>query len=331
MLSAGKEGEIGMAMIGGNPEAEVLAREWMAVFPDRFYLEIQRTNRPNDEEQLHGAVALADKLGAPLVATNDVRFIKQEDFAAHETRVCIGEGRALDDPRRSKNYSDQQYLKSAEEMAELFSDIPDAIENTVEIAKRCNIEVKLGKHFLPNFPIPGMTIDEYFRKVSFDGLEERLGAAAQGHHRRLRGQAPGLRRPAEVRAGHHHPDGLPRLLPDRDGLYPVGQEQRRAGGPGPGSGAGSLVAYVLKITDLDPLEYDLLFERFLNPERVSMPDFDVDFCMDGRDRVIDYVAELRPRSRQPDRHLRHHGAKAVVRDVGRVLDLPSACATGCPS
>jgi DNA polymerase-3 subunit alpha len=175
-LSAAKEGEIGMALLGGNPsEADELLKEWMTVFPDRFYIEVQRTNRINDEEHVHAAVALAERHGVPLVASNDVRFIKQEDFEAHETRVCIGEGRALDDPRRSHNYSDQQYLKSAEEMAELFSDLPDALANTVEIAKRCNIEVKLGTHFLPNFPIPdGMTIDEYFRKVSFEGLEERL-------------------------------------------------------------------------------------------------------------------------------------------------------------
>ncbi|MCI0993209.1 DNA polymerase III subunit alpha [Pseudomonas corrugata] len=322
MLSAAKEGEIGLALLSGNAEeAETLAREWMAVFPDRFYIEVQRTNRPNDEEHLHAAVALADKIGAPLVATNDVRFIKQEDFEAHETRVCIGEGRALDDPRRPKNYSDQQYLKSAEEMAELFSDLPEALENTVEIAKRCNIEVKLGKHFLPNFPIPdGMTIDEYFRKVSFDGLEERLSVllpkdTTEDYEAKRQVYVDRLNFELDIIIQMGFP-GYFLIVMDfiqwaKSNGVPVG--------PGRGSGAGSLVAYVQKITDLDPLEYDLLFERFLNPERVSMPDFDVDFCMDGRDRVIDYVAEKYGRNAVSQIiTFGSMAAKAVVRDVARV-------------
>ncbi|AGL83003.1 DNA polymerase III subunit alpha [Pseudomonas protegens] len=322
MLSAAKEGEIGMALIAGDLEvAETLAREWMTVFPERFYLEVQRTNRPNDEEQLHAAVALADKIGAPLVATNDVRFIKQEDFEAHETRVCIGEGRALDDPRRSKNYSDQQYLKSAEEMAELFSDLPEALENTVEIAKRCNIEVKLGKHFLPDYPIPdGMTIDEYFRKVSFDGLEERLSVllpkdTTEDYEAKRQVYVDRLNFELDIIIQMGFP-GYFLIVMDfiqwaKNNGVPVG--------PGRGSGAGSLVAYVQKITDLDPLEYDLLFERFLNPERVSMPDFDVDFCMDGRDRVIDYVAEKYGRNAVSQIiTFGSMAAKAVVRDVARV-------------
>ncbi|WDG55042.1 DNA polymerase III subunit alpha [Pseudomonas chlororaphis] len=322
MLSAAKEGEIGVALLSGDlQEAEILAREWMAVFPDRFYLEVQRTNRPNDEEQLHAAVALADKIGAPLVATNDVRFIKREDFEAHETRVCIGEGRALDDPRRSKNYSDQQYLKSAEEMAELFSDLPEALENTVEIAKRCNIEVKLGKHFLPDYPIPdGMTIDEYFRKVSFDGLEERLSVllpkdTTQDYEAKRQVYVDRLNFELDIIIQMGFP-GYFLIVMDfiqwaKSNGVPVG--------PGRGSGAGSLVAYVQKITDLDPLAYDLLFERFLNPERVSMPDFDVDFCMDGRDRVIDYVAEKYGRNAVSQIiTFGSMAAKAVVRDVARV-------------
>ncbi|PMY67902.1 MULTISPECIES: DNA polymerase III subunit alpha [Pseudomonas] len=322
MLSAAKEGEIGIALLSGDlQEAQTLAREWMTVFPDRFYLEVQRTNRPNDEEQLHAAVALADKIGAPLVATNDVRFIKREDFEAHETRVCIGEGRALDDPRRSKNYSDQQYLKSAEEMAELFSDLPEALENTVEIAKRCNIEVKLGKHFLPDYPIPdGMTIDEYFRKVSFDGLEERLSVllpkdTTEDYEAKRQVYVDRLNFELDIIIQMGFP-GYFLIVMDfiqwaKSNGVPVG--------PGRGSGAGSLVAYVQKITDLDPLAYDLLFERFLNPERVSMPDFDVDFCMDGRDRVIDYVAEKYGRNAVSQIiTFGSMAAKAVVRDVARV-------------
>ncbi|EIK97848.1 DNA polymerase III subunit alpha [Pseudomonas sp. M47T1] len=321
-LSAAKEGEIGVALLGGNPlDAEVLLQEWMAVFPDRFYVEIQRTNRTNDEEYLHAAVALADKFGAPLVATNDVRFIRQEDFEAHETRVCIGEGRALDDPRRNKNYSDQQYLKSAEEMHALFSDLPEALANTVEIAKRCNIDVKLGKHFLPDYPIPdGMTIDEYFRKVSFDGLEDRLSVllprdTTEDYEAKRQVYVDRLNFELDIIIQMGFP-GYFLIVMDfiqwaKSNGVPVG--------PGRGSGAGSLVAYVQKITDLDPLEYDLLFERFLNPERVSMPDFDVDFCMDGRDRVIDYVAEKYGRNAVSQIiTFGSMAAKAVVRDVARV-------------
>ncbi|WAH60167.1 DNA polymerase III subunit alpha [Pseudomonas silvicola] len=321
-LSAAKEGEIGLSLLGGNPQdAEALLQEWMSVFPGRFYVEIQRTNRTNDEEYLHAAVALADKCGAPLVATNDVRFIRQEDFEAHETRVCIGEGRALDDPRRNKNYSDQQYLKSAEEMHALFSDLPEALENTVEIAKRCNIDVKLGKHFLPDYPIPdGMTIDEYFRKVSFDGLEERLSVllprdTTEDYEAKRQVYVDRLNFELDIIIQMGFP-GYFLIVMDfiqwaKNNGVPVG--------PGRGSGAGSLVAYVQKITDLDPLEYDLLFERFLNPERVSMPDFDVDFCMDGRDRVIDYVAEKYGRNAVSQIiTFGSMAAKAVVRDVARV-------------
>ena len=319
-LSGAKEGEVGHALLDGEQSrAEALLQEWMAVFPERFYLEVQRTNRVNDEEYLHAAVALADKLGAPLVATNDVRFLKQDDFAAHETRVCIGEGRSLDDPRRPRTYSDQQYLKSPQEMAELFSDLPEALENTVEIAKRCNIEVQLGKYFLPDFPVPaGMTMDDYFRQVSFEGLEERLevllpkdtpdyAAKKQVYIDRLNFELDII-----IQMGF---PGYFLIVMDfikwaKNNGVPVG--------PGRGSGAGSLVAYVQKITDLDPLAYDLLFERFLNPERVSMPDFDVDFCMDGRDRVIDYVAEKYGRNAVSQIiTFGTMAAKAVVRDVAR--------------
>ncbi|WP_454255882.1 DNA polymerase III subunit alpha [Pseudomonas sp. Marseille-Q8238] len=320
-LSGAKDGEIGQALLGGEPgRAEALLAEWQAVFPERFYLELHRCERVNDEEHVHAAVALAERCGAALVATNDVRFLKQGDFEAHETRVCIGEGRALDDPRRLRSYSDQQYLKSPEEMAELFSDIPEALENTVEIAKRCNIEVQLGKYFLPDFPVPeGMTIDDYFRKVSFDGLDERLEVL-------LPRDTPDYEAKKQVY--------IDRLNFELDIIIQMGfpgyflivmdfiQWAKSNGvpvGPGRGSGAGSLVAYVQKITDLDPLAYDLLFERFLNPERVSMPDFDVDFCMDGRDRVIDYVAEKYGRNAVSQIiTFGTMAAKAVVRDVARV-------------
>lgn len=319
-LSGAREGEVGMALLAGDEAlAETRLREWMTVFPERFYLEVQRTSRVGDEEYLHAAVTLADRVEAPLVATNDVRFIKQDDFEAHETRVCIGEGRTLDDPRRPRHYSDQQYLKTPAEMWELFADLPEALENTVEIAKRCNIEVQLGKYFLPDFPTPGgMGIDDYLRHASFEGLEERLEVL-------LPKDTPDYEAKKQVY--------IDRLNFELDIIIQMGfpgyflivmdfiQWAKNNGvpvGPGRGSGAGSLVAYVLKITDLDPLAYDLLFERFLNPERISMPDFDVDFCMDGRDRVIDYVAEKYGRNAVSQIiTFGSMAAKAVVRDVAR--------------
>lgn len=320
-LSGAREGEVGMALLAGEgARAEAFLNEWLAVFPERFYLEVQRTNRVNDEEHLHAAVELAGRTGVPLVATNDVRFLKQGDFEAHETRVCIGEGRTLDDPRRPRNYSEEQYLKTPQEMTELFSDLPEALENTVEIAKRCNIEVQLGKYFLPDFPTPnGMGIDDYLRHASFEGLEDRLRVL-------LPKDTPDYEAKKQVY--------IERLNFELDIIIQMGfpgyflivmdfiQWAKNNGvpvGPGRGSGAGSLVAYVLKITDLDPLAYDLLFERFLNPERISMPDFDVDFCMDGRDRVIDYVADKYGRNAVSQIiTFGSMAAKAVVRDVARV-------------
>ena len=320
-LSGAKEGEVGLALLAGETaKAEQYAAEWQAVFSDRFYLELQRTQRPGDEEHVHAAVALATRLDVPVVATNDVRFLLQDDFAAHETRVCIGEGRALDDPRRPRTYSEQQYLKSPAEMAELFADIPEALRNSVEIAKRCNIEVQLGTHFLPDFPVPeGMTIDDYLRHVSFEGLEERLSVTLPKDtpdydaKRKIYDDRLTFELDIIIQMGF---PGYFLIVMDfihwaKNNGVPVG--------PGRGSGAGSLVAYVLHITNIDPLLYDLLFERFLNPERVSMPDFDIDFCMDGRDRVIEYVANTY--GREAVSQIITFGtmaAKAVVRDVARV-------------
>ncbi len=292
-LSAAKEGEVGLALLSSSPErADDLLAYWMGVFPGRFYLELQRTSRVNDEEHVHAAVALAARSGCPVVATNDVRFLKRSDFEAHETRVCIGEGRALDDPRRVRQYSEEQYLKTPDEMAELFSDIPEALENSVEIAKRCNIDVQLGKYFLPDFPVPeGMTEAEFFKKVSFEGLEERLKVI-------LPPDTPDYEAKRQVYIDRLNFEldiinqmGFPGYFLIVMDFIKWAKGNGVPVGPGRGSGAGSLVAYSLLITDLDPLAYDLLFERFLNPERVSMPDFDVDFCMEGRDRVIDYVAD----------------------------------------
>ncbi|HAT8971713.1 TPA: DNA polymerase III subunit alpha, partial [Legionella pneumophila subsp. pneumophila] len=270
-------------------------------------------------------VALADELQLPLVATNDVRFINEDDFDAHEARVCIHEGYTLADPRRVQQYSSQQYLRSADEMELLFSDLPSALQNTVEISKRCNVKLELGHNYLPNFPIPdGTTVEAYLSHLSEIGLEERLKQL-------FRDKSEG-----ELLVARGEYDK--RLKIELDVINNMGfagyflivadfiQWAKQNGvpvGPGRGSGAGSLVAYALKITDLDPLEYELLFERFLNPERVSMPDFDIDFCMEGRDRVIEYVAEKY--GRQSVSQIITFGtmaAKAVVRDVGRVLGHP---------
>jgi len=324
-LSGARDGDIGYALLAGNThEAQRRLKNWKAVFPDRFYIELQRTGRDNEDAYLHAAVDLAIETETPVVATNDVRFITANDFEAHEARVCIHDGYTLDDTTRPKIYSEQQYLRSAEEMQALFSDIPEAIQNTLEIAKRCTVELTLGKNYLPEFPIPaGMTEAEYFSEESRKGLEERLqqlfDPEADDFAELRKPYDERLQIELDVINGMGFP-GYFLIVADfiqwsKDNDIPVG--------PGRGSGAGSVVAYALKITDLDPLKYDLLFERFLNPERVSMPDFDIDFCMDKRDLVIDYVA--RTYGREKVSQIITYGsmaAKAVVRDVGRILNHP---------
>ena len=320
-LSGATAGDVGRALINGDVDlAGQRLAYWQQLFPDRFYLELQRTSRPGEADYIMAAVNLAAGTDCPVVATNDVRFLLQDEFEAHEARVCINERRTLDDPRRPRNYSEQQFLRSAEEMTELFSDIPEAIENTVEIARRCNLSLELDKPSLPNYPIPeGLTVEEFFRQQSEAGLHERVQQ---------------LYDPASEDFPEISKRYFDRLAFELDIINQMGfpgyflivmefiqwaKDNDIPVGPGRGSGAGSLVAYALKITDLDPLEYDLLFERFLNPERVSMPDFDVDFCMDGRDRVIDHVSELY--GAQAVSQIITFGtmaAKAVIRDVARV-------------
>ncbi|QPK64272.1 DNA polymerase III subunit alpha [Methylomonas sp. LL1] len=322
VLSGAMEGDIGQALLAENAEqARQCAKFWNELFPQCFYLELQRVGKSDEERYIKLAVDLAAELDLPVVATNDVRFIGKNDFDAHEVRVCIHQGRVLDDSRRPKNYTDQQYLRSAEEMAELFADIPEALQNSVEIAKRCNVELTLGKNYLPDFPVPeGMTLDDYFKQASRDGLEQRLrqhppiGKGSFEENRKVYDERLEIELNVIVQMGF---PGYFMIVADfiqwaKNNDIPVG--------PGRGSGAGSLVAYALKITDLDPIEFDLLFERFLNPERVSMPDFDIDFCMDRRDEVIDYVA--RHYGRDHVSQIITYGsmaAKAVIRDVGRVM------------
>ena len=323
VLSGAQHGDVGVGLMKNNAKILDSALEFYQThFPDRFYLELIRTGRQGEEDYLHLAVELADQRGLPVVATNEVCFIDREGFDAHEIRVCIHDGYTLDDNRRPKRYSDQQYLRTAEEMVELFSDIPEAIENTVEIAKRCNVTVRLNEYFLPQFPTGGMTTEDFLVKVSEEGLEERLEFLFPDEEVR-KAKRPEYDDRLRIELEVINQMGFPGYFLivmefiqwSKDNGIPVG--------PGRGSGAGSLVAYALKITDLDPLEFDLLFERFLNPERVSMPDFDVDFCMDRRDEVIDHVAELY--GRQAVSQIITFGtmaAKAVVRDVGRVLGHP---------
>ena len=361
VLSGGRTGDIGVSLLGGHTEeAEQRLRQWAQDFPQRFYIELQRTGRENEEDYLHAAIELAAKHQIPVVATNDVRFLAIEDFEAHESRVCIGEGRTLDDPRREHNYSEQQYLRSPQEMIELFSDIPQAIDNTVEIAKRCNVDIELGNYYLPDFPIPEnfsedpffqqhiaygelescakaamqdkwhdkMGTPEYlamvetnvfFQKVSYEGLYERfkniLDADASDYESKKQPYIERLQFELTIIMQMGFP-GYFLIVMD---FIQWAKDQGIPVGPGRGSGAGSLVAYAQKITDLDPLEYDLLFERFLNPERVSMPDFDIDFCMDNRDQVIKYVSDTY--GKDAVSQIITFGtmaAKAVVRDVARV-------------
>ncbi|WP_061014654.1 DNA polymerase III subunit alpha [Photobacterium leiognathi] len=323
VLSGGKNGDVGKALLKGNQKmVDSFISFYKTHFPDSYYLELVRTGRADEEAYLHFAVELAEKEDLPVVATNDVRLLTADQFDAHEIRVAIHDGYTLVDPNRPKLYSAQQYLRSEEEMCELFADIPEALQNSVEIAKRCNVTVRLGEYFLPNFPTGDMSIEDFLVMKSKEGLEERLEFLFPDPEVRA-ARRPEYDERLDVELQVVNQMGFPGYFLivmefiqwSKDNDVPVG--------PGRGSGAGSLVAYALKITDLDPLEFDLLFERFLNPERVSMPDFDIDFCMDKRDLVIDHVAEMY--GRDAVSQIITFGtmaAKAVIRDVGRVLGHP---------
>jgi DNA polymerase-3 subunit alpha len=319
-LSGAQKGELGRALAPGREtQAPTVLDYWRSLLPGRYYVEIQRLGRSGEGDYLARAVELAAAHAVPVVATNDVCFLERADFESHETRVCIGQGATLEDPSRARNYCEEQYLKSAEQMALLFADVPEALANSVEIARRCNLELDLGKVFMPNFAADDGTPPRTYLKMRAEsGLEERLRQLAipperQGPYRER------LARELEVivKMGF---EGYFLIVADfiawaRSSAIPVG--------PGRGSGVGSLAAYALGITNLDPLAHDLIFERFLNPERVSMPDFDIDFCIEGRDRVIEYVARRYGQDRVSQ--IATYGtmaAKAVVRDVGRTFGMP---------
>ena len=313
VLSGGFEGDIGRSLARGrDDEAERCLERWQEFCGDRFYLEIQRSGRAGEQVCSDAALQLAHTRGVAAVATNDVRFLTRAEFEAHEARVCIHDGAQLADASRVRRYSEEQYLKSPAEMAELFKDAPGLLSNTVEIAKRCSLQIRLGASMLPAYPVPaGSNTEQFLRDESKRGLQARL-AVSPAYEARL-----------DLELGVICAMGFAGYFLIVADFIRWARENGVPVGPGRGSGAGSLVAYVLGITDLDPIEHDLLFERFLNPERVSMPDFDVDFCMEGRDRVIEYVANKYGRDRVSQ--IITYGtlaAKAVVRDVGRVLGHP---------
>ncbi|HJV84326.1 MAG TPA: DNA polymerase III subunit alpha [Noviherbaspirillum sp.] len=322
-LSGAHAGDVGIAIDNGNPEAaERCAQRWAQIFPNHFYIEIQRYGQPNMESHVRQAVALAAKLKLPVVATHPMQFLKTEEFIAHEARTCIAEGEILANPRRVKRFNEQQCFKTQAEMAALFADMPAALQNSVEIAKRCNLQLELGKPKLPLFPTPdGMSLDDFLVQQAKEGLEVRLRQLYPDDEKREKN-----RQRYEARLKFEMDTiikmGFPGYFLIVADFIQWGKNNGVPVGPGRGSGAGSLVAYALKITDLDPLAYNLLFERFLNPERVSMPDFDIDFCQENRDRVIQYVKDRY--GRDAVSQIATFGtmaAKGAVRDVGRVLDM----------
>lgn len=328
LLSGCEESDIGVALSQNNVDLALeKAQYWSNLFPNRFYLEIQRTAKKDDNQKqealLQQVVSIARNADLPVVATQPIQFVKQEDFQAHEARTCIAEGYMLADRRRPKKFTDEQYFKTQAQMTALFADVPEALENTVQIAKRCNVTLTLGENYLPDFPTPNKQgLATYMAEQSLEGLNKRLVHLYPNEADRLE-QFTKYEERLNFECKIINQMGFAGYFLIVADFINWAKNNGVPVGPGRGSGAGSLVAYSLGITDLDPLEYNLLFERFLNPERVSMPDFDIDFCQEGRDRVIDYVKQKYGLdSVSQIATFGTMAAKAVIRDVGRVLDLP---------
>jgi DNA polymerase III subunit alpha len=321
-LSGARQGEIGTALLAGQEDqAKKAALRYAKLFPQSFYIEVQRGGHPQDERQLQLACHLASELDLPVVATHPVQFMQKSDFIAHEARVCIAEGELLGNPRRVKKFNEEQYFLSQAEMEQRFADLPVALANSVEIAKRCNLSLVLGKPRLPDFPTPpGITLDEYLLQQSEIGLERHMERNFLDPEERAK-EMPRYRERLIFEVKTISQMGFPGYFLIVADFINWAKNNGVPVGPGRGSGAGSLVAYSLGITDLDPLRYNLLFERFLNPERVSMPDFDIDFCQHGRDRVIQYVKDKY--GKEAVSQIATFGtmaARAAIRDVGRVLE-----------
>lgn len=323
VLMGAEAGDIGQALISKDPAlANTYLNFYQEYFPDHFYIEISRVGKQSEAFYIPEALKFAETFNLPVVATNDMRFLDRSDFDAHEAKVCIQKGVTLTDPHRERIYTEQQFFKSAKEMQTLFSDIPEALTNTVEIAKRCNVSFTLGQYLLPHYKVPeNLSTETYLTQVAKEGLGERLQTL-----KKAKPTVPLDQKQYEARLDRElsviNKMGFAGYFLIVADFTRWAKENGIPVGPGRGSGPGSLVSFALKITDLDPIALDLLFERFLNPERVSMPDFDIDFCVIGRDRVIDYVMQKNGHDRVS--HIITYGtmaAKAVVRDVGRVLGM----------
>ena len=330
VVSGARHGDVGQALLAGQEaHAQALAGQWQQALPGRYFLELQRTDNVLDWQCTQASLTLAEQLRLPVVATHPVQFLNPEEYEAHEARVCIADGEILTNPKRTRRFTEDQYLTDASQMAERFSDVPSAIANTLAIAQRCNLNLTLDQPRLPDFPTPdGMSIDDYLIALSKEGLETRLAQLFAEVSERDK-QLPVYEARLELECQTIIQMGFAGYFLIVQDFINWGKHNGVPVGPGRGSGAGSLVAYSLGITDLDPIRYDLLFERFLNPERVSMPDFDIDFCQDNRERVIDYVKQKY--GRQAVSQIATFGtlgAKAVVRDAGRVLDMPYGLCDG---
>ena len=326
-LSGADLGAVGQALLARDgARARLLAQRLAALFPQRFYLELHRAGGATNEAQVRAAVPLAAGLGLPVVATHPMQFLLPEDFEAHEARVCVAEGEMLANPRRAKRFNPEQHFQTQAQMEERFADLPSALRNSVEIARRCSLTLVLGEPRLPAFPTPlvggvQLSPEDYFRHLSHEGLARRLEQLYPDPLLREQERARYVQR-LEFEIETILKMGFPGYFLIVADFIAWARSNACPVGPGRGSGAGSLVAYALHITDLDPLRYNLLFERFLNPERVSMPDFDIDFCQGNRDRVIDYVKQKY--GRDAVSQIATFGtmaAKAALRDVGRVLGM----------